>query len=316
MKVWYFSLIILIFFVSGCGSNGNGLEKAGILLPHPIDDQGWNSKGYQGMLNIQSTFDIQVIIKEDIHTEDSIFTSVKEMDEEGVTLIFGHSSLYADYFMELKDQYPHIHFVSFNGEVEGENVTSVHFEGYAMGYFAGLLSSEMTKTNQLGIIAAFSFQPEVQGFKDGAVFNREEVSVTVEFVESWVDSTKAIKYFHRMKEEGVDVFYPAGDGFHVEVVEEVKRSGLFAIGYVGDHYDLGEQTILTSTVQHVEKLYEKVVNDFIEGKLESGNHYYDFADEVISLGEYGINVPDEKRDWIEKAIKEYIETGKFPHELK
>ncbi|MFD1639328.1 BMP family ABC transporter substrate-binding protein [Evansella tamaricis] len=307
--------IILVFLVVGCGNDQEEtLEKAGILLPHPIDDQGWNSKGYQGILSIQSKLGIQVYIREDIHTKEAIYESVESYHNEGVNIIFGHSSLYSEYFMELKDKYKNIHFVSFNGNVEGENITSLHFEGYAMGYFAGMLSSEMTKTNHLGIIAAFPFQPEVQGFVDGASFHSPDVEVTVDFVESWVDTNKALYYYENMKSSGVDIFYPAGDGFHVSVVEQIKSDGLYAIGYVGDHIDLGEYTILTSTVQHVEKLYENVATAFEQGVLQNGNEYYDFADGVISLGEFSSIVPIEKKERIEHAIEMYVKTGKFPHE--
>ena len=317
MKYWIFFGFTVFLFLTGCAQSAeNSQGKAGLLLPHPIDDQGWNSKGYQGMLNIQSNLGLQVFVKEDVNNRKKIIQSIEEFAEEGVNIIFGHSILFAEYFMEVKHDYPNIHFVSFNGEVEGENITSVHFEGYAMGYFAGMLSSEMTKTNKLGVIAAFPFQPEVQGFKDGAAYHNPEAKVTIEYMESWIDEVKAIKSFKDMKESGVDIFYPAGDGYHIPVIQRIKDSGLYGIGYVGDQIDLGETTILTSTVQHVEKLYENVTEWYLSGELSGGNKYFDFAEGVISLGEFSSEVPDETREWIEEAINNYIEKGLFPHEAK
>ncbi|UCZ51972.1 BMP family ABC transporter substrate-binding protein [Bacillus shivajii] len=312
---WWFWLMLLFIIMTGCaGGEKNDLEKVGLLLSHPIDDQGWNSKAYQGMLNIQSSLGVDVYIKEDVQTMSSIMEAVNELHDEGVNLIFGHGILYADYFMDLKRSYPDVHFVSFNGEVSGENITSLHFKGYAMGYFAGMLSSKMSETNTVGVIAAFPFQPEVDGFKDGASFQNDDIEVMIEFVESWVDEEKAVEYFRKMKSEGADVFYPAGDGYHVTVVEEVKNEGLYAIGYVGDHIDLGESTILTSTVQRVEKLYEYVAEAYKQGELDNGNLYFDFSEGVITLGEYSSEVPEEVVQWIETHIERYIETGKFPHE--
>ncbi|MDQ0255420.1 transcriptional activator of comK gene [Evansella vedderi] len=308
-------VLILILFLVGCSQPVEGqLEKAGLLLSAPIDDKGWNAKAYQGILNIQSKFGVQVFVKEDIKTETQIIEAVDEFSRNGVNLIFGHSHLYADYFMELKDKYPEMYFVSFNGEVDGDNITSLHFEGYAMGYFAGMLSSEMTSSNKIGVIAAFEFQPEVQGFKDGALYNKDNVEVFVEYVHNWVDETRAIDLFTEMEELGVDIYYPAGDGFHVAVIKEVKKSGLYAIGYVGDQIDLGETTVLTSTVQHVEKLYEFVAESLNNGTLSTGNKYFDFEDGVISLGTFSSEVPDDIRERIEKSIEVYIATGKLPHE--
>ncbi|WP_096189405.1 BMP family ABC transporter substrate-binding protein [Evansella halocellulosilytica] len=317
MKQWWSWMILLLIIVAGCAEGDrNELNKVGLLVSHPVDDQGWNSKAYQGMLNIQSNLEAEVYIKEDVKTLSSITEAVEEFSDQGVSLIFGHGILFAEHFMDLKSEYPDIHFVSFNGEVSGENITSLHFEGYAMGYFAGMISSKMSSTNKLGIIAAFPYQPEVDGFKDGAAFDNSEVEVEVEFVESWVNTEKAIDYFYKLKEEGVDVFYPAGDGYHVPVVEEIKNEGLYAIGYVGDHIDLGESTVLTSTVQHVEKLYEYVAQTYEAGDLHTGNLYYDFSDGVITLGEFSPEIPHEIIEWIEDYVERYIETGELPHEVK
>ncbi|ADU31176.1 BMP family ABC transporter substrate-binding protein [Evansella cellulosilytica] len=319
MKGYIYLLIVLsILLFTGCSQSDEThveFKKIGLLLSDPIDDHGWNSKAYQGVLNIQSTFDVQVYIKEDIQTSEQIYESIEEFSNEGVTLLFGHSYLYADYFMDLKDEYPHIHFVSFNGDVSGDGITSIHFEGYSMGYFAGMLASEMSHSNKVGIIAAFPFQPEVEGFIEGANYQNENIKVFTEFVYDWTNEEKALEHFYNMKGLEVDIFYPAGDGFHVTLVNEIKDSGLYAIGYVGDHIDLGESTILTSTVQDVERLYEHVANEYQNGTLENGNIYYDFEEGVISLGTFSTEVPDEIREKIEVAIAHYIETGQLPHEM-
>lgn len=308
---------MFILMLAGCSTSADGnLEKAGLLLSDPIDDQGWNSMAYQGILNVQSNLGIQILVKEDIKTEEQVIAAIEQFHQEGVNLVFGHSFIYADYFMKIKDKYPKMHFVSFNGAVDGKNITSLHFEGYAMGYFAGMLASEMTETKVLGVIAAFDFQPEVQGFVDGALLTNPEVEVSVDYVHNWVDTARALNIFQEMKDAGVDIYYPAGDGYHVSVVQEVKKSGLYAIGYVRDQSDLGENTVLTSTVQHVEKLYEYVAEAYETGTLEEGNKYYDFAEGVISLGVFSNQVPSSLKDKVEVAIETYIETGMLPHEQK
>ncbi|MDG5789155.1 BMP family ABC transporter substrate-binding protein [Evansella sp. AB-P1] len=307
--------LILVFLLSGCvQAEENQLEKVGLLLSNPIDDNSWNSKAYQGILNIQSKLDVQVFVKEDVNSRDQIFDAIESFSNEGINLVFGHGHSFGEPFMELNDKHPQIHFVVFNTEVEGDNITSLHFEGYAMGYFAGLLASEMTVTDRLGVIAAFPFQPEVEGFVEGATLNNPEVDVQVDYVYSWENVQKAIDFFHEMNKSGVDIYYPAGDGYHIAIIEKIKESENYAIGYVGDHIDLGESTVLTSTVQHVEKLYEYVANSYVNNTLDKGNLYFDFAEEVISLGEFSNEVPDAIRQQIEGAIEVYIDSGLLPHE--
>ncbi len=293
----------------------NSLTKVGLLLPHNIDDQGWNSKGYQGLLKIHSSLNVDVFYKEEMDTMQKVEAAIEEFVEAEVNLVFGHGQMYAPIFMDLKDHYPNIHFVTFNADVSGENITSLHFKGYAMGFFAGMLASEMSETKTIGTLAAFPSQPEVKGFVEGALFQDNETDVKVDYVSSWVDVETAVEIYREMVIEKVDVFYPAGDGFHVPIIEEVRKDGLFVIGFVGDHSDFGQSTVLTSTIQHVDQLYEIVAKQFYTGELTSGNKYYDFAEGVISLGPYSPEVPEDLQALIEEAIHIYIETGKLPNEF-
>ncbi|GAE31217.1 BMP family ABC transporter substrate-binding protein [Halalkalibacter hemicellulosilyticus] len=298
-----FYLFIFIFFVCfllGCSQKSEtsaSSSKIGLLLENTIDDQGWNSKGYQGLLNIHSKFEVDVVFKENIDSEAKVERAVEEFAAEGVTLVFGHGHFYAEPFTQLGKQYDDLHFVSFNGSVEGSNVTSLHFDGYAMGFFAGLIAAKMSETHQVGVIAAFPWQSEVEGFYEGASLD-EMTTVRIDYVEDWANEEKALDFFNDMVASGVDVFYPTGDGFHVRVVEETKREGLYVIGYVSDQLDLGGTTVLTSTIQKVDGLYELIANQYQKDELIGGNFMYDFADGVISLGPFGSEVPEDvQKKW-------------------
>jgi transcriptional activator of comK gene len=310
-----FGLMVLLFLtLVGCvPKTGSGnLEKVGLLVPESVEDQVWGTKGYQGLLRIQSKFDVVVMYKEGMNSLELVENAVKEFDQEGVTLIFGHGNEYAAYFNTLAEQYPHIHFVSFNGNAKRKNTTSLNFNAYAMGFFAGMVAAHMTKTDHLGVIAAYEWQPEVEGFYDGALYENDKVKVTISYVGHWDHKEDALRHLETMTAANADVIYPAGDGFNVPIIEKVKEKGLYAIGFVTDQSDLGETTVLTSTVQHVEKLYEMVANQFIEGKLKSGNLYFDFKDGVISLGKFSPHVDKRFQEELNALIKNYIDTGKLP----
>jgi transcriptional activator of comK gene len=307
-------LPILLIGCSDISSNSSGLSRVGLLLEHTIDDQGWNNKGYQGLLNIHSSLDVDVMFKENMNSEEKVKKAVESFVADDVNLIFGHGRFFADLFTEMGKKYPEVHFISFNGDVEGDNVTSLHFDSYAMGYFAGMVAAAMSESGDVGAIAAHSWQPEVEGFHDGASLYGGKTNVHLKFVGNWIDSDVALTHFEDLKQEGVDVFYPAGDGYHLELIEEVRKEGLYAIGFVGDQSDLGESTVLTSTVQHVDDLYKLVAEQFNNNELESGNLRFDFRDGVISLGSFSSKVPEELQLQIEEAVRNYIETGDLPVE--
>lgn len=308
--------LLLLFLLVGCGQQeGTGkLSKVGLLVPDTVNDQVWGTKGYNGMLKIQSKFNTEVYYKEGMNSQYLVEQAIKEFDQKGVNIIFGHGNEYAAMFNVLANDFPNIHFVSFNGDAKEKNTTSINFNGYAMGFFGGMVAGHMTKTNQIGIIAAYEWQPEVEGFYDGALYENKNVKIAINYVGHWDDDDKAIKTLDSMLAEKTDVIYPAGDGFNVPVIEKIKENNVYAIGYVSDQSDLGQSTVLTSTVQHVDTLYEIVAQQYVDGKLKSGNVSYDFHNDVISLGEFSPLVDEAFIKKINVEIASYTRTGKLPNE--
>lgn len=317
MKIRLLILLVLVLSLTGCVNHETSgkIEKVGLLVPNTVNDQVWGTKGYKGLLRIQSTLDVDVFYKEGMNSKKLVIDAVREFSDNGINLIFGHGSEYAPWFNEIAKKYPEIHFVYFNGDAKGENVTSLNFKANAMGFFGGMVAGEMTKTNKVGIIAAFEWQPEVNGFFEGVLHKNPNADVKIKYTEHWDNEEIALTLLEEMINSGVDVVYPAGDGFNVPVIERLKEASLYAIGFVSDQSDLGEATVLTSTVQHVDVLYESVASEFHKGSLKAGNLYFDFDDKVISMGKYSPEVSQELQAEVNDAIKVYIETGNLPNQI-
>lgn len=307
-------ILLCLFTLSACGQplKSGKLQKVGLLVPETVNDQVWGTKGYKGMLKIQSRFDVDVYYKEGMNTLAVVERAVTEFEHKGVNLIFGHGNEYAEYFNVLAKDFPDIHFVCFNGDAKEKNTTSLNFDAYAMGFFGGMVAAHMTKTNRVGIIAAYEWQPEIEGFFEGALYENKDVEVDIEYVWQWDDDVRALSILDQMIAENVDVIYPAGDGYNVPVIERIKENNLFAIGYISDQSDLGESTVLTSTIQHVDTLYELVADEFNKGKLKEGNLTFDFQDEVITLGKFSPLVDERFEKSINALIDTYKKNGKLP----
>src|SRR5699024_12634601 len=128
------------FFLTGC-SNDTGtdrLQKVGLLLETTIDDQTWNRKGYAGLISIRDTYDVEMFVKEEVQNRSEINRAVDELVKNGVKLIFGHSNVYGSPFVEIAQEYPHVHFVYFNcGHCE-EIVTTFYFISPDMICYSGM----------------------------------------------------------------------------------------------------------------------------------------------------------------------------------
>lgn len=309
-------LIILLNILSGCNTFiGSGdIQNVGMLLEGSIDESAWNEKGYEGLQQIEKEFNIDIFYKENMNSKSEVATAVDEMVEKGVNLIFGHSSQYGELFSEIAEYYPEVHFVYSNGGVYEKNVTSLNFNSHAMGFFGGMIAGEMTTTNKVGIIASFLWQPEIEGFYEGVKYQNPQATVEINYIKSWDDTETAVEMYEKMNKEGVDIFYPAGDGYSEEIIRLAEQDGKFIIGYVDDQLDLAPETVLTSTVQSVDKLYVAAAEKYNKGKLEGDILEFDFQDEVISLGEFNQNVPEDFQEYMYNLVDNYIETNLLPNE--
>ncbi|XKF64972.1 BMP family ABC transporter substrate-binding protein [Virgibacillus necropolis] len=316
-KLFAIFLIISGFLIiTGCNNYvGTGqIQNVGMLVEGSIDDQAWGQKGYKGLQEIEKKFDVNVFYKEGIKTQQEVTEAVDEFVNNGVNLIFGHSSIYGKYFINISKSFPDVQFVYFNGGYHAENVTSLNFNSHAMGFFGGMVAGKMSDTNHIGIIAAYEWQPEIEGFYEGVMYENPEAQVHIDYVKDWSDQDTALKMYERMEDQDVDVFYPTGDSYSGNVIKRARKDGLYAIGYVSDQSYIDKETVLTSTVQHVDKLYTLAAEKFNEDELEGDILVFDFQDDVISLGEFSPVVPEDYQEKIEDIIKEYKKTALLPNE--
>lgn len=316
-KLYAFFLVLSVFLlITGCSENAETgkIQNVGMLVEGSVDDQVWGKKGYDGLQEIEEKFNVNVYYKEGIKTQQEVTDAVEAFVNNGVNLIFGHSNSYGKYFLEISNSYPNVHFVYFNGGYYADNVTSLNFNSHAMGFFGGMVAGKMTRTNEVGVIAAYEWQPEIEGFYEGVKYQNPEANVHIDYVQDWSDKDKALEMYEKMKEQNADVFYPTGDSFSIEIIEQAEKDDLYAIGYVRDQSYLAEETVLTSTVQHVDKLYMLAAKKFNKNELEGDILVFDFQDGVISLGEFSPLVPEDFQEKIEDTIKEYKDTLLLPNE--
>ncbi|MBY7143096.1 BMP family ABC transporter substrate-binding protein [Virgibacillus sp. NKC19-3] len=311
-----FIVIFVLIILSGCSNyfDGGQIQNVGMLVDSSIDDQALAEKGYEGLQDIGEKYEVDVFYEENVMTEEETIEAVDAFVEDGVNLIFGHSNIYGAHFADIASSYPDVHFVYFNGGYVDENVTSLNFDSHAMSFFAGMVAGEMTETDQIGMISAYEWQPEIEGFYEGVNYQNPSAEVQIKFNSDWNETNSAPEIYEDMRDDEVDVFYPTGDAYSTGVIEEAEEDGLYAIGYGSDQSKIAESTVLTSTVQHIDKLYELVADEFNTESLEGTIMTFDFQDEFISLGQFSPDVPRYFQNEVKEAVDEYINNDLLPNQ--
>ncbi|MCA0969600.1 BMP family ABC transporter substrate-binding protein [Halobacillus litoralis] len=307
------SVFLVLPACSPLSSSGKDL-KVGMLVESTISDQAWGQKGYKGMQAIQEEFGVDTFYKEGIQTYRQSAEAVEELVNKGVNVIIGHSNLYGKHFRQLHTNYPDVEFIYFNGQFTADNVTSLNFSAHAMGFFGGMVAGEMTETNKIGLIAVYEWQPEVEGFYEGVMYQNPEAEVQISFTNDWAGVEEAQEIYKKMKTEGTDVYYPTGDLFNVPLIHTIQEDQNHVIGYLSDHSSVAENTVLTSTVQHVDVVYKLAMERLMNDELGDEPIYFDFKDGAISMGGYSPEVPEAFVKEMERSVEQYIESGQLPNE--
>lgn len=71
-----------------------------------------------------------------------------------------------------------------------------------------MVAGHMTKTNNIGILAAFEWQPEVEGFYQGVSQIDKGINVQIQYVGNWDNDNKALALLEKMIANKTDVVYP------------------------------------------------------------------------------------------------------------
>lgn len=315
MKKYTLIIIISIVVLSGCSySNIHTLQNIGMLFETSIDDNPWSEKGYEALLEMEDEFRTNIFYEENVVAESDVQLAVDDFVQEGVNLIIGHGNFYGSYFEELSESFPEVHFIYTNGDIYNDSVTSLNFNSHAMGFFGGMAAGEMTRSNHVGVIAAYSWQPELEGFYEGVKFRQPEAEIIVSFVNDWNNKAQAKEIYERLRESGVDVIYPAGNGFSEEVIKAASADGVFSIGYIADQFETAPEHVLTSTVQHIDEVYIETVKEFNKGNLIGEIRTYDFQDGMISLGTFNETIPAHFQTELKQEVEKYKETNLLPNE--
>lgn len=318
MRRWLPSFMVMIFiiFLVGCIDHKDipRMQKVGMLIEGSIDDHSWNQRGYEGLLGLSEQYQVDIYYKEHIQTKNQVIQAVDEFVQNGVYLIFGHSNIYGRFFVQIAKEYPQVQFVYFNGSYFDENVTSLNFNAHAMGFFSGMVAAKMTKNNHVGVIAAHEWQPEIEGFYEGVKFQDSQIKVHINYTNSWHNYESALAIYEQMKGNEVDVFYPVSEYFSEEIIRQATKDNSYAIGYVIDQSHIDQNNVLTSTVQHIDKLYIHIAEKYNEGQLKGGYFSFDFHDDLISLSHFSNEVPLSFQKTLVNYINQYRETNLLPHE--
>lgn len=313
--------LILMLILVGCNGATNassnaaapGNFKVAMVLPGPIDDQTWNTSGYDGLKLIEKELGAQVAYTASVPEED-YQKALRQYAEEGYDFIIAHGGQFLDAAEVVSEEFPRTKFVVMTAYAgNNKNLGALTFRDGEMGYLAGVVAALKTESNKVAFVGGQPFDNIVERsdlFERGAKSINPDIDVSIEWVNSWDDLDRAAEIADQLLADGVDVIAVNANAASVPVHKAAEAAGAYTIGWNLDNRQLAPNSILTTAVQHVPLLQLEATLLVEQGRWEGKHYKFGLHEGVQELASFnGLLTPEQEARVNE--IKEEIMTGKI-----
>lgn len=305
-------IVIIILFVvllgSGYGKNKNK-EKIGFVMSGGASEDGWNGMHYQGIKKAGEEAGVKVLVSENIpEFSGKCEEAIRELVKQGCKLLILSSYNYSEEARHIAGEYPEVAFYVNSSEYHTDNMTSYFVKMYQPRYLAGIIAGMMTKTNQIGYVAAMSNNEVNRGisaFTLGVRRVNPEAEVVVIYTGSWDDEASEKAAAETLVEKaGVDILtYHQNQTYVVEVAEQ---AGIYSIGYHESNQSFSDN-YLTTVKCDWSLVYRELVQAFLKGEANSLENFWIGMDTgAVGLAELSKKVPKEVVAEVEAATQEIL----------
>lgn len=299
-----------------------------------IDDRSFNQSAWEGM---------NEWIQENGLSEDSIryyqsdvesqyVTNMNIATSDGWDIIYAIGFLLENSLKTVAEQNPDQHYGIVDGSVDMPNVVSLNFKDHEAAFLAGVAAAHTTETDHVGFIGGVTgpiidrFQT---GFEAGVAHVDPNITVDVQYAESFSDTGIGLQIASAMFTNGADVIYHAAGGLGNGVFQEARNrmeagsdQQLWVIGVdrdqvaEGEYNDGKDNLTLTSTLKQVGQAVKDSANKAMGGSFPGGeNIVFGLAEEGVDLTRG--NMSDEAWAAVEdakaKIISGEIEVPEFTY---
>jgi len=227
-------------------------------------------------------------------------------------LIVGVGFLLTDAVTEVANQYPDKFFQLIDSVSDAGNVQSVLFAEQQIGYLAGVVAGQMTKTNKIGFVGGQRIPPVIRyevGFVAGVKSVNEAAQVIINYTDTFGDQALGKDTAAAQYNNGCDIVFPiagfTGTGAYLAASELNKKGEIWVVGVdvAQDHLAPGYELCVGR--KGVDFAVFQGCKQVVDGDFKTGTITYDLASGGIGLELYEDRTPTAVNDLArgyEKAI--------------
>src|SRR5262245_8613088 len=282
--------------------------KVAFVYVGPIGDLGWTWAHDQGRQELAAALpNVETVYQESVPENPADAERViRQLAQEGAKVIFTTSFGYMDPTINVAKDFPDTVFVHISGYKTADNVGTGFGKIEEPRYVSGEIAGAMTKTNQIGYVAAFPIPEVIRGinaFTLGVRNVNPDATVKVVWTNTWYDPAKERAAAEALLDGGADVIAQHQDT--AGPMQAAEARGAYGVGYDADMAPLARKAVLTSPIWDWGVFYIDTVQKVMDGTWEPSQYWGGWKDGIVDLAPIGPMVPDDVRAAIEEEIASF-----------
>jgi basic membrane protein A and related proteins len=279
--------------------------KVAFALLWTIDDQGWTTCHYRGILHLQQALGHQVQLA---YTEKVMAPNAERVfryyASQGYDIIFGTTFEHMDALVRVARDYPDIRFEHCAGYKSSSNMGNYFVRIYQAEFLSGYMAGLMGFKN-VGTVATQPIPEPIRGinaFTLGLLKGLNEADVehdpdkvnTVVWLMSWRDPINEIALAETLVVRGHDLVRQMADTPDSSLA--ACAQGVPAIGYGTDAAEYGAKCALVSSLFNWGPYYLETVQQVMDGSWTNREYWKGFEADGVELSAFNNVVPQDVRD--------------------
>ncbi|HUS17459.1 MAG TPA: BMP family ABC transporter substrate-binding protein, partial [Chloroflexia bacterium] len=272
-----------------------------------IGDAGWTWAHDQGRLDLEKNLSVETAYQESVPENAADAERViRDFAQKGYKVIFTTSFGYMDPTVNVAKDFPNTTFVHISGYKTAANVSTAFGKIEEPRYVSGLIAGKMTKSNQLGYVAAFPIPEVIRGinaFTLGVRKSNPAAKVKVVWTNTWFDPQKERAAAEALLDGGADVIAQHQDTAGPQQAAEAR--GKYGVGYDADMSKSAPKAVLTSPIWNWGVYYINLVKQVQGGAWKTNEYWGGWKDGVVDLAPLGPMVPADVKTMADAEIAKF-----------
>jgi basic membrane protein A len=308
------SMVLALF--SGCSSDNDDskddVTTVGFIYVGPVGDGGWTYAHNEGKEYLENELGVKTIIKESVPETQEVETEIRNMIDQGASIIFATSFGYMEHVERVSKDFPEVTFFHCSGYMQTENMANYFGRMYEARYLSGIVAGLKTETNKIGYVAAMNIPEVIRGinaFTLGAQSVNPEVQVEVVWTNTWYDPAKEKEAAIALLDKGADVIAQHQDTAGPQQAAEEK--GKFSIGYNTDMKEMAPEAYMTAPIWNWGPYYAEQVKKVLDGNFEAHAYWGGLESGTIELAPLTDLAPEGAQALVDQASDDIISGQMF-----